>query len=51
MKKGIIKALDGMQNLKITYAGDAHVWALIEMLTETINDRLKLIETSLELIV
>lgn len=48
MTKSINKAVTGMQNLKETYNGDAHVCALIEMLTETINDRLELIAKSLE---
>jgi hypothetical protein len=48
MTKSITKALTGMQNLKETYDGDAHACALIEMLSETINDRILLIEKSLE---
>lgn len=48
MAESIAKAINSMENLKQTYNGDAHACARIDMLTETIRDRLALIKTSLE---
>lgn len=46
--EAISKAVNSMDNLKQTYNGDAHACARIDMLTETIRDRLALIKTSLD---
>jgi hypothetical protein len=48
MAEAITKAVSSMENLKQTYTGDAHACARIDMLTETIRDRLALIRTSLD---
>lgn len=48
MAEAITKAVSSMENLKQTYTGDAHACARIDMLTETIRDRLALIKTSLD---
>lgn len=48
MAEAISKAVNSMENLKQTYTGDAHACARIDMLTETIRDRLALIKTSLD---
>ena len=48
MAESITKAINSMENLKQTYNGDAHACARIDMMTETIRDRLALIKTSLE---
>lgn len=48
MAEAITKAVNSMENLKQTYTGDAHACARIDMLTETIRDRLALIKTSLD---
>jgi hypothetical protein len=48
MAESITKSINGMENLKQTYNGDAHACARIDMMTETIRDRLALIKTSLE---
>lgn len=48
MAEAITKAVSSMDNLKQTYTGDAHACARIDMLTETIRDRLALIKTSLD---
>lgn len=48
MAEAITKAVGSLENLKQTYTGDAHTCARIEMLSETIRDRLLLIKTSLE---
>jgi len=48
MAEAITKSVSSMENLKQTYTGDAHACARIDMLTETIRDRLALIKTSLD---
>jgi hypothetical protein len=48
MAESITKAINSMENLKQTYNGDAHACARIDMMTETIRDRLALIKTSLD---
>lgn len=48
MAESIKKAVTSMENLKKTYEDDANACARIDMLVETIRDRLLLITTSLE---
>lgn len=48
MNQSVAKAIEGVQNLKQTYADDAHTCARIDTLTETINDKVILIKKSLE---
>jgi len=48
MSEAVTNAINSIQNLKETYAEDANTCARIDMLTETVKDRLLLIKTSVE---
>lgn len=48
MSEAVTNAITSIQNLKQTYAEDANTCARIDMLTETVKDRLLLIKTSVD---
>ena len=48
MTETINKAITGLQNLKQTYTKDDSTCSRIDMITETISDRIQLVETCLE---